>query len=481
MKKQLLSLLFLLAFHSTAFAATTALVGGTLVNPDASPVPGSVVVVRDGRIVAAGPGNDVKIPRNATRIDARGKWLIPGLIDTHVHFFQSGGLYTRPDGLDLREVVPYEQEIANIKANLDDTFRRTLRSGITTVVDVGGPMLNFEVRRQAQRSPLAPRVFVAGPLISTWKPPILSDLADPPIIAATTPEQARELVRRQAPMHPDFIKIWFVVNKGETPQQHLPLVKAVINEAHALELRVAVHATELETARAALQAGADVLVHSVEDNAVDAGFIDLLKQRRVPYIPTLAVGQGYERAFYRQLGLTAEERAWGSPDAISTLQDLQTLSPEYLPGWLTATWSSNRQPKTPDMQLRNLKAAQDAGVLVATGTDAGNPGTLHGASYFRELKLMADAGLTPGQILIDSTINGARLLDRESELGSIEKGKLADLVVLDADPLADVANFSRIHAVMKQGDYLAADSILGEGPKARTQRNPDAFKSASPR
>ena len=92
---------------------------------------------------------------------------MPGYIDAHVHFFQSGGLYTRPDAFDLREVVPYEQEIANLQANLDDTFRRTLRSGITSVVDVGGPMANFEVRERAAKTKLAPRVFVAGPLVST--------------------------------------------------------------------------------------------------------------------------------------------------------------------------------------------------------------------------------------------------------------------------------------------------------------------------
>jgi hypothetical protein len=308
---------------------------------------------------------------------------------------------------------------------------------------------------------------------------VLSDVADPPIIAATTPEQARELVRKQAPFKPDFIKIWFVVRDG-SPQTYLPIVKAVIDEAHALKLRVAVHATELETARAALQAGADVLVHSVDDSAVDAGFIELLKQRHIPYIPTLGVTQSGQRVAYLQLGLTDEERAWGSPDVIATLQDFQTLSPDYLPARLVAVRSGNRQPRLPSMLLKNLKTVQDAGVLIATGTDAGNPGMLHGASYFRELRLMAQAGLTPAQILADSTLGGARLLGRESELGSITKGKFADLVMLDADPLASVDNFSRIHAVMKNGELFAADSIIGAGPKALTQRNDDAFRTPDP-
>lgn len=467
-----------------AFAAgpqVRAIVGATLVNPGAAPVPDAVVLVRDGRIVDAGARGTVAIPADAERIDAAGKWLVPGYIDAHVHFFQSGGLYTRPDAFDLREVVPYEQEIANIRANLDDTFRRTLRSGITTVADVGGPMANFDVREQAKASRLAPRVFVAGPLVSTWKPPVLSDLADPPIVAASTPEQARALVREQAALRPDFLKLWFVLNPGETPQQFLPVVKAAIVEAHASQLRVAVHATELETARAALQAGADVLVHSVEDAPLDDAFIALLKQRDVPYIPTLAVADGYPRVALRAPALNAEERAWGNPDVIATFDDLNRLSPDYVPAGLVRAWKAGRKPPpVSQVMLKNLKAAQDAGVLVATGTDAGNPGTLHGASYFRELRLMAQAGLTPAQILSDSTLGGARMLAREDELGSIAKGKFADLVVLDADPLASVDNFSRIHAVMKNGELFAADSIVGEGPKAKTQRNPDAFRTPGP-
>src|SRR3546814_6567750 len=109
---------------TTTGADPRAIVGATLVNPDAPPVADAVVVVRDGRIVAAGPRDGVDIPAGARRVDAAGKWLVPGYVDTHVHFFQSGGLYARPGTLDLREVVPYEQEVANTRANLEDTFRR---------------------------------------------------------------------------------------------------------------------------------------------------------------------------------------------------------------------------------------------------------------------------------------------------------------------------------------------------------------------
>lgn len=474
-------LLLLLATSLQAQEPVRALIGGTLVNPGAASIADAVVLVRGERVIAAGSRAEVAIPGDAERVELTGKWLVPGYIDGHVHFFQSGGLYTRPDAFDLREVVPYEQETANIRANLDDTFRRTLRSGITTVVDFGGPMWNFDVRSRAQASAFAPRVYVAGPLISTRAQPPLSDGPDPSVIAAATPEQARELVRRQAAAKPDFIKIWFLVAPGETAQQHLPMVRAAIDEAHAHGLRVAAHATELETARAAVEAGADVLVHGVDSAPLDADFIAKLKARGIPYIPTLTVTQGYYRIGLRQPGLTADERGRGSPDALSTFDDLARIAPDLVPAYLTQIWSSGMSlPPISEIARQNLKRAAEAGVLIVAGTDAGNIGTLHGASYSRELRAMADAGLTLPQVLASATLGGARLLGREAELGTIAPGKRADLVVLAADPLADIDNFSRIDAVMKDGVLHPVDSILGADLTATTQRDPDAFRMPGP-
>lgn len=466
---------------SGADATERAIIGATLVNPDAAPVPDAVVVIRDGRIIAAGPAGEVSAPASAERIDAQGKWLVPGLVDAHVHYFQSGSLYARPDALDLREAVPYAREIANVHANIDDALRRTLRSGITTVVDFGGPMWNFQVRERARADGPAPRVAVAGPLISTWKPPIIADIDDPPIIAATSPDHARELVRAQVPSKPDFIKIWFVVNPGETPQQHLRIVTATIAEAHAQGLRVAVHATELEAARAAVDAGADVLVHSVFDAPVDDAFIDMLTRHGTVYVPTLGVMEGYDRIMLRKPGLTDEERAWGSPDAVASFSDLDRIRTDLLPGWLPPLWTQDLAPRRAKVAQQNLKRLSDAGVAIATGTDAGNIGTLHGASYVRELQLMAEAGLSPARILADSTIGGARLLGLEAERGSVAPGKRADLVLLDADPLADVAHFGRIHAVMKDGALYPADALLADSHEQPVSRDAGAFGQADPR
>ena len=131
-------------------ASTIAVTGGTMIDgTGAGPVADAVVVIGGERILAAGPRGAVEVPPGATVLDARGKWIIPGLIDAHVHYSQSGGIYTRPDIIDLRERVPYEREMAGIRERLDATFRRYLCSGITSTVDVGGPFWNFEVRDKA--------------------------------------------------------------------------------------------------------------------------------------------------------------------------------------------------------------------------------------------------------------------------------------------------------------------------------------------
>src|SRR5215471_5009876 len=153
-------------------AGVSVIQGATIITGTGSPaIRNGAIVVDGGRIRDIGPRNEVKVPNNAQIIDARGKWVIPGLIDAHVHFSQSGGLYTRPDIIDLRSRRTYEKEMEWIKQRLPFTFERYLLSGVTGVVDCGGPIWNFEVRDAAARTKRAPRVAVAGPLISTYLPP----------------------------------------------------------------------------------------------------------------------------------------------------------------------------------------------------------------------------------------------------------------------------------------------------------------------
>src|SRR5207237_7767017 len=216
--------------------------------------------------------------------------------DTYVHFFRSADLFTRPDGTDLNNVRPYKDEVAWIKSHLDDVFARYIRCGITSVVDVGGPMWNFEVRKKANATAKAPRVAVAGPLISSISREKL-DLGDPPIVKIETPDQAREFVQKLAGQKPDLVKIWYIVDKDHPVDSFRPIARATIEESHAHKIRVAVHATALETARAAVEEGADILVHSVIDKEVDDRFVQLLNQKHIILCPTLVVFERYGQTF----------------------------------------------------------------------------------------------------------------------------------------------------------------------------------------
>ena len=289
------------------------LVGGTLINPRTSQVLDNALIVIEGdHILSVGSRKEIGVPTGSKRIDCKGKFILPGYIDTHVHFFQSGDLFTRPDIVDLNSVRPYKEEIAWIKSHLNDTFARYLRSGITSVVDVGGPFWNFELRKIATSTAKAPRVAVAGPLISSVARPQL-DLGDPPIVKIDTPNQARDFVRKLAAQNPDLVKIWYIVDKEHPVDSFRPIVRATVEESHAHKLRVAVHATELETARAAVQEGVDILVHSVTDKLVDDRFVRLLKEKHIILTPTLVVFERYGRTFAHKLELTPEEKAWGNP------------------------------------------------------------------------------------------------------------------------------------------------------------------------
>src|SRR5881275_87865 len=297
-KTALLAVIALSSFALTARSEKISLIGATVINPaDGKVLPNATVVINGDKIerVAMCKQDAATLGR---QIDCARKFIIPGLIDTHVHFFQSADLFTRPDGADFNSIRPYKDEVAWIKSHLDDVFARYIRCGITSVVDVGGPMWNFEVRKKANAMQKAPRVAVAGPLISSVSREKL-DLGDPPIVKIDTPDQAREFVRKLAAQNPDLVKIWYIVDKDHPVESFRPIVRATVEESHAHRIRVAVHATELETARAAVEEGADVLVHSVTDKPVDDAFVKLLKDRHTILCP-LVVFERYGRTFSHQ-------------------------------------------------------------------------------------------------------------------------------------------------------------------------------------
>ena len=468
---------FLLVVHAAQAAPdrpSLAIVGATVVDPGGPTTPDATVLVVGNRIEAVGPSSRVKVPAGATRLDAKGAFVVPGLVDAHVHFFQSGGLYTRPDVFDLRGVRPYAEEQRLIREHLDDTLARFLRNGVTSVADVGGAFWGFEVRDRARDNPRAPRVAMTGPLISSVTRPQL-DLGDPPIIQCGTPDEARALVRREAERKPDYIKIWFIVSPDQPIAKNRAVVAAAIQEAHHLGLRVAVHATELATARAALESSADILVHSVEDADVDDSFLRLARERKAVYIPTLTVYSGYRRTLQQKLDLTFEELTRGDPWVIGTLLDLAHIPAERLPERMRQGREHPQPLELNPTMGKNLLRVLRAGITVAMGTDSGNIGTLHGVGVLREMAAMEEAGMKPLEVLQAATQGGARVMGREKELGRVAPGALADLLVLEADPRAGTRAFSRIRRVVKDGQVIDPETVIPDGPEALSQRQLNAY------
>jgi imidazolonepropionase-like amidohydrolase len=461
----LCAVIAVLAFAVSAHGQKILLISGTVINPaDGKIIDNAVVVIDGDRIASIGDAKSVAVPKDARVIDCKNKFILPGYIDTHVHFFQSGDLYTRPDVVDLTSVRPYADEIAWINQNMRDTLGRYLRCGITSVVDVGGPFWNFRLRKLAKSIEKAPRIAVAGPLISSVARPQL-DLGDPPIVKIDTPAQGVQLVQKLAERRPDYVKIWYIVNAENPVEKFRPIVHAVIAESHARKLRVAVHATEFEAARAAVEEGADLLVHSVTDKLVDDQFVRLMKERGTILTPTLVVFERYSRTFANKLNLTPEEKAWGNPEVIASL-DVTRLPSDKIPDRIKTALANpeaalDRIKQTYDIALKNLKTLEDAGITIAAGTDAGNIGTIHGPAIFREFQLMKEAGLTPMQILRCASANAAKAFggDTGPKIGVIEPGKFADLVILNSNPLEDIARASDIDTVVKNGIVYSAGTI----------------------
>lgn len=420
-----------------------------------APIQNGEILIQGERILQLGSRGSVTRRPGSTVIDARNKFVIPGLIDAHIHFDQSGDVFTRPDAVDLRRVRPYMDELQWTKDRTPVTLLRYLACGITSVVDMGGPLWSYDVRAMANSSANAPRVAVAGRLIATAGEGSFND-ADPPLVYAETPEMGRSLVRENAKHHPDLTKILFI--RGDrTLDQQFEVVKAVTEESHALGIRVAVHATELELAKLALRAGADVLVHSVEDKIVDREFLDLAKKNNVLYVTTLIVNEGYDEVLGEKVKLNDIEQRLGDLKVIATWAQLAKTPVKEIPGGVpTANLRDTQQT-----QFKNLMLVQAAGIRIAAGSDAGNIGTLHGPALHREFELMAQAGMRAADVLVAATKNAAAVMGKGRDIGTLERGKYADLVILDADPTRDVRNNRKISNVMKNGVLLniSADAL----------------------
>lgn len=488
------TLLFGLFFATTSLAQNQSLTNDSAIIAPPGPVlitNGNLVDVETGRVregmslliekgIIRKIGKNLSTTPGTTVIDATGKWLMPGLIDSHIHLFQSGGLYTRPDAIDLTKYRPYETERKWLRDNMGDLLRRYLACGITTVIDIGGPLYQFAYRDRYNQRYTSPQVLMTGPLISTYQPEAFK-IEDSPIIKANTPDEAREQVRRQLPYKPDFIKIWFIVRGVGAGEQAQAMVQAAIDESHKNGLKVAIHTQELLAAKLGVKYGADYLVHSPEDGLIDDELIALMKQRNVSYCPTMVVADGYSAFFTDKRKLTPYEFTRANPYVLGTLFDMKHLPESALQkqfsDFLNSPPYQRTQTERNSFLWANLIRVWRAGVNVVTGTDAGNPGTFHGTSYIDELRRMKTADLTNADLLKASTINAAKILGKEGQIGSLTEGKWANVLVLSQNPLADLTALTRIETVVNRGFVATPAQLLADKPEDLAQRQLNAYNA----
>jgi imidazolonepropionase-like amidohydrolase len=401
------------------------------------PVAAAAMVVRDGKIEYAGPRSGMRAPAGAERLDLAGRWVMPGLIDLHVHLGNVKGLVQDPKFFT--------------RENLEEQLRTYAWYGVTAVVSMGSDAdLVYQVRAEQRAGrPSLTRIFTAGRGFTNRNgyPSSVPGMKGIPFEVETA-EDVRRAVSQLADKRVDVVKIWVDDHLGKEPKISIDLCRAIIEEAHRHNLKVAAHIFYLEDSRKLVEAGVDALAHSVRDRPVDAELISMMKKRGTWQIPTLT----------RELSTFVYARPhpflddpfftrWVDPQVIATLK-----SAEYQKK-LQADPNLGRYEEFLRTAQKNLKALAAAGVKVGFGTDTGPPARFSGYFDHWEMELMAEAGMSPMEILRSATGRAAEYLGAK-DLGTLEKGKWADLVVLTASPLENLRNTRAIESVWIAGNRV---------------------------
>ncbi len=421
---------------------TTVFRGARLIVGDGSPaIDDAAFVMRGDRIVAVGPSAEVATPASAAIVDLTGKTVMPAIVDAHSHIGYMKDLTT--------DAANYTRE------NILDHMYKFAYHGVAASQAQGSDfgILPYELRDEilAGKYPDAARFLTAGRGFSPpddIKPTNMRHAA----YVALTEAGVRANVRELKFWGVDLMKTWLTDREGTVRLIEPDVFAAMIDEAHKQGMRVIVHATELENAKAALRAGIDVFAHMITD--VDDELMDLLAER--PEV-TVLLAQVGRRTIYSPYLDPPDPLLVDTvtPAQIARLRDAIAATPADERERVRADW---------DKTARNILRLHKAGVKIGIGSDGGGQGRDRyiGFTAHTELENMVAAGLTPMEALVAGTKNGADVLGLGAELGTLEAGKSADFIVLNANPLEDITNTRKIDRV-----YLRGHEVDRAGLRAR--------------
>lgn len=414
-------------------AGSVALVNARIVDGTGRPpLDRATLIVRAGRVERVGPAASVAIPRGTDTLDLSGKTVVPGFVNAHGH------LGAGDKSLPLREQILQQ-------------LRLYAQYGVTTVQSLGDDGVeSVRIRDEQRDGPLdRARLLTAGAAV-----------------VGESVEDARQKVDKVAAQRVDMIKTRMnrlaFADGSRTgsptafrtaPDMTAEVFRAVIDQAHARGLRVAAHLFYLDQARQLVEAGLDVIAHSIRDVDVDRALIETMKRKGVGYIPTLTRDLAVFE--YESTPPYADEPFFQRGIGLYRFDLAEVRAPAFQER-IRASAEAQQTKKALEQGMRNARLLAEGGVAVAMGTDSGAVvGRWQGYNEHRELELMVKAGLSSMQALVSATGAAARVLKVDKELGTLEPGKWADFVVLGADPLADIRHTRHIDSVWIAGRRLA--------------------------
>ena len=431
-----------------------ALVGGMLITGyDVPPIHHATILIEGRRIVRAGPASEVTIPADATIIDTSGRTMLPGLIETHAHLVTLGhGNYAT-----WFSWINSHGGTQMLTTVMETAARQLLMAGVTTSIDLGAPLKeSLSIRDRINKGDLiGTRVFVSGPWIARIAGPVAADSMQAGfggLNIGTSAEAAQE-TERLAAAGVDQIK----AHAGLTRDDY----RAIVDVAHRHRLKVYAHVYAETDVRNALETGVDVLTHAGSAGTAPPYSAELIRD---------IVNAG------RPVVVTAAHRSWVYPDTAAfpeRLQDpgLKALFPadvyaeiqDSLKNWPALPYFA-RTDREMLYRERGVKQFIESGAVMGMGTDSGTPMNFHSEALWREIKVHVDMGMTPQRAIAAATRVNAQIIGKAADLGTIEPGKLADVIVVSGNPLFDIVALSNVEIVVKDGTVFKGANAAGAKP-----------------